>query len=71
MIPSDVKNNPRVILPKPRSEKEEVELTTRVTLVTKEVKSYLEGLETEPSNLTNSERRGLRKLKKRLSRYSR
>ena len=66
LIPSDVKNNPWVILPKPRSEKEEVELTTRATLITKEVQSYLDRSEAQPENLTKSERRGLRKLKKRI-----
>ena len=31
--PSDIKNNPRVILAKPRSPREEAELTTRVGMV--------------------------------------
>ena len=66
MGPSDVKNNPRVILPRPRSVKEEVELTTRATLVTHEVHQYLNSLENQPDNLTKSERRGLKKLRKRI-----
>ena len=36
MIPSDVKSNPKLILPKPRSVREEVELKTRDKMVMNE-----------------------------------
>ena len=38
---SDVKNNPRVIFSKPRSPKEEAELTTRQEMVNNIVEQYM------------------------------
>ena len=42
--PTDVKNNPRTQLPKPRSPKEEAELLTRATLTENEFKIYIENI---------------------------
>ena len=66
MRASDVKSNPRVTLPKPRSDREELELGTRMTLLNQEVQEYIKRLETQPSSMTKSERRGLKKIKKRI-----
>ena len=57
MRATDVKSNPKVMLPKPRSVKEEVELSTRSTLINKEVEEYIKSIEVNPSSLTKSERR--------------
>ena len=65
VIPSDIKSNPRVILPKPRSDKEEGELATRSTMVNLEVMEFIKKMEQTPTSMTKSERRGMRKLKKR------
>ena len=66
LIPSDIKINPRVQLPKPRSDREERELSTRKTMVLKEVREYLARVEQVQDSLTKSEHRGFRKKKKRV-----
>ena len=63
---TDIRNNPRTKMPDPRSNKEETELQTRATLVMREAKEYISKLECQPTNLTKSERRGLKKLKARI-----
>ena len=55
-----------MIFPKRRHEKEEVEFIKRATILTQEVLKYLEICEALPENLTKSEKRGLKKLKKRI-----
>ena len=64
--PTDVKNCPRVKLSGPRSQREEMELGTKHKVMLKNTKEYIRTLEEQPDNLTKSERRGLRKLKKRV-----
>ena len=63
-----MKNCYRVQLPEPRSNKEECELSTRDTLTQQEVKKYIEEMEkkeAEALNMTKSEVRGLKKLRKK------
>ena len=62
---SDIKANPRLILPGPRPVTEEAELTTRATLLEKETKEYLTRMRT-PSSLTRSENEGAKSLEKRV-----
>ena len=52
LSPSDVKNNPRIILAKPRSPKEECELTTRLGMVQQTEEKYLEENPDAKRNLT-------------------
>ena len=70
MIPSDLRNNPRVIFAKPRHEKEEVEYTKRATMGTQEILKYLEICEAQPENLSKRERWGMRNLNKRINKLS-
>ena len=66
MRATDIKNNPRITLPKHRSAKEEVELGAKGEVVFREASNYMSSLQEQPENLTKSERRGLRKLLKRI-----
>ena len=63
--PTNVKNNPRVQLAKSRPVKEEGELITRETMIKRTSVKFL-GNQEKRENLTASENRGLRKLKKRV-----
>ena len=68
---TDVKTNQRVYLPQPRPLREEAELSVRNDAWEAEIRKYRkefcdeEGLILAGCNLTESERRGLKKLKKR------
>ena len=63
--PTEVKNNPRTHLPKPRSTKEEAEFMTRDTLTGREFKEYIDNNKPGVS-VTQGELRGIEKLKKRI-----
>ena len=63
--PSVVRSNHRITLPNPRSVQEEAEMSKRRMLILKEAVDYPQ-LVTEESNLTSSEKRGLRKVSKRV-----
>ena len=65
---SDIKNNPRVVLPRPRHAKEEAELATRGTMVKQEYRAYVQKQPEPPKVLTASEHRGVQKLKGRIAR---
>ena len=61
----NIKSNPRAIMPGSRPAKEEAQMTARTAMiegVVKEVKGKIQCIE----NLTQSERRGLKKLMKRV-----
>ena len=58
---SDIKNNPRVILAKPRSVKEECELPTRLVMVQKIAEQYNVENPEGKQNLTSSEYRGYKR----------
>ena len=65
LLPTMVKNNPRVVLPKNRPLKEEARMTQRRTTLEDEIQNYnKEPRETD--NLTAAERRGIAKLRKRI-----
>ena len=65
MRPTSVKKIPRVQLAKARPVKEESELNTRETMIQRTSWNYISTQE-KTENLTASEKRGLRKLKKRV-----
>ena len=65
--PSQIKNNPRVKLSKPRHHKEESEIATRDTMLLKEMRNYVSKNREEPKVLTASEARGVNKLQKRIA----
>ena len=64
--PSEVKSNPTLTIPKPRTVREDAELNSRNTLIERKVSNYVQGLQQQPSNLTISERRGMNKIIKRI-----
>ena len=63
--PTEVKNNPRTVLPDPITPAEEAELSTRSTMILQEAREYMWDAK-EISSLTESEKRGLQKLTKRV-----
>ena len=66
--PSEVKANPRIILPKARHPREEAELSTRDTMVRREFKDYLQQNPEPQKTITAMEARGIPKLQKRIAR---
>ena len=64
--PTDVKNCPKIKMPKARTTKEELELTSKQEMALRESRRYLREISSHPDNLTKSERRGINKLKKRV-----
>ena len=64
-MPTDVKSNPRVIIPRPRDTKYEKDMNVRRVMEEKEVLSYLQ-MQVDNCNLTPSEKRGMEKLAKRI-----
>ena len=64
---SDVRNNPRVVIPKARNVKEEAELAARTMMIEDEVKKFIMENPENEKNLTASEFRGYQKLLKRVA----
>ena len=64
---TDVKRNPRVVLPKPRHQREESEMATRDTLIGQEYKKYISENPDPLRTVTESEARGIKKLQKRVA----
>ena len=67
MRATDVKSIKRVYIPKPTSEETEEQLQTRGTLIKRIVKDFIVDEKVE-SNLTQSEKNGVRKLRERIKR---
>merc|ERR1711954_282286 len=65
VMPTDIKNNPRAMTGGNRPPKEEALLTTRNTLIEHNVLEYIAS-QPNLENLTKSERRGLKKLARRV-----
>ena len=63
--PTNVKNNPKVIMPDPRPPVEEAHLLTRRTLAHLEASRFIQNMKVQ-CNLTPSEKRGIKKLTKRV-----
>ena len=63
LVPTKVKNNPRIVLPKARPRKEEAELMSRPNMIGNVIKQHKKENGYE-CNLTDSKKRGINKLRK-------